>query len=259
MVDPERLLNAMQAERWLVFALGVWGGIFMIRSAISARSRAELTEMPRSGNEESEQRRIKRADDARERVPAMPHYILAGLSFGTACVLLANVVPPTVAYALLCLVLAGRSIVDQVAEERASRRRSTILGRSRRVDPVLLIWIVLAALSALLLVPWALARTDRFAAIIVTACAATMVAVAWRIANAPPLLLGNDLEAEQIVDRETRAIRTGKVCFFAIAASAMFLSFGGSSVASAIMILGLGLFIWVRWYAYRLSRTPLES
>jgi len=258
-VDPERLLVATQMERWLVFAMAVWGGIFMIRSAVSAASRAGLAEVTGPGNEECEQSRIERADNARERVPAVPHYILAGLSFGTACASLANAVPPTVAYALLCLVLAARSIVDQVAEECAPRRRSAVMGRSRRVDPVLLIWVVLAAVSALLLVPWVLVQTDRVAAIVVTGCAATMVAVAWRIASAPPLLLGDDLEAEQIVDRETRATRTGKACFLAIAASAVFLSFSGSSVASAMILLGLGLFAWMRLYAHRLSRTPLAS
>ncbi len=259
MVDPERLLLATQAERWLIFVMAAWGGILMIRSAMSARSRDELAEVAGRGNEERERSRIERADDARERIPAVAHYILAAISFATACALLANVVPVTVAYATLCLVLAARSVVDQIAEERATRRRSAVLGRSRRTDPVLLIWIGAAAVSALALLPSVLVQADRMAAIVVTLCAATLVAAAWRIATAPPLLIGDDLEAEQVVDRETRAIRTGKACFFAIAASAMFLSFNGSPIASAIMIGDLGLFVWMRFYAHRLTRTPLAS
>jgi len=252
-------MDPTHAERWLVLTLAVAGGILFLRSATSAGSRGGFTEVLEPGSEGCEQSRIERADNARERAPALPRYVLAGVSFGTACALLANAVPPTVAYAILCLVLAARRIVDQIAEERATRRRSAVLGRSRRVDPVLLIWIGLAAVSALFLIPWVLDQADRVAAIVVTGCAATMVAVAWRIASAPPLLLGHDLEAEQIVDRETRATRTGIACFFAVAASAVFLSFSGSSVAPAIMLLAFGLTVWTRLYARRLGRTPLAS
>ncbi len=259
MVDAERLLVATQAERWLVFAMAVWGGIFMVRSAMSAGSRAGSAEMVEPGSDGCEQGRIERADNARERVPAVPRYVLAGALFGAACALLANAVPPTVAYAILCLVLAARCVIDQIAEERATRRRSAVLGRSRRVDPVLLVWMGLAAVSTLFLLPWVLDQADRVAAIVVTGCAATMVAVAWRIATAPPLLLGDDLEAEQIVDRETRTTRTGMACFFAVAASAVFLGFNASSVAPAILLLGFGLATWMLLYARRLGRTPLVS
>ena len=127
------------------------------------------------------------------------------------------------------------------------------------MDPVLLIWMGLSAVCIAFLLPWVLDQADRPAAIVVTGCAAMMLALAWRIASAPPLLLGDDLEAEQIVDRETRAIRTGKACFFAIGASAMFLIFSGSSVGSPIMLLGLVLAVWILLYARRLGRTPLIS
>ncbi len=258
-VDSERLLVATQAERWLFFAMAVWGGIWFLRSAMSAGSRAGSSGTVEPGSDGCGQSRIERADNARERIPAVPRYILAGVSFGTACALLANVVPPTVAYAILCLALAARCVIDQIAEERATRRRSAVLGRSRRVDRVLLIWMALAAVSTLFLIPLILAQADRVAAIVVTGCAAAMVAVAWRIATAPPLLLGDDLEAEQIVDRETRATRTGMACFFAVATSAVFLGFNGSAVAPAFLLLGFGLAAWMLLYARRLGRTPLVS
>lgn len=249
----------VDAERWLVLTLAVAGGIFFLRSAMSAGSRAGFADVLEPESAGCEQSRTERADHERERSPALPRYVLASVCFGTAFALLANAVPTTVAYAVLCLALAARCIVDQLAEERARRRRSTVLGRSRRVDAVLLIWMSLAAVSVLLLIPWVLDQTDRAAAAVVIGCAATMVAVAWRIASAPPLLLGYDLEAEQLVDRETRATRTGMACFFAVAAAAVFLSFSGSAVAPAIMLLAFGLAVSMRLYARQLGRTPLAS
>lgn len=259
MVDPERVLLATELERWLVFAMAVWGGVNFLRSAMSASYRFERPEVAEPGSAGCEQSRIERADGARERRPALPRYVLAAVSFGAAVALLADAVAPTVAYAILGLVLAARCIIDQVAEERATRRRSTILGRSRRVDPVLLIWVLLAAASTLFLIPWVLDQGERLAAIVVTGCAATMVALAWRIASAPPLLLGDDLEAEQVVDRETRVTRTGMACFFAVATSAVFLGFNGSDVGVPTMLLAFGLVAWFRLYARRLGRTPLTS
>ncbi len=253
------MVDVVDAERWLVLTLAVGGGIVFLRSAMSGGSRAGSIEVLKSGSEGCEQSRIERADHSRERSPALPRYVLAAVSFGTACALITNAVPPAVAYAILCLLLAARCIVDQIAEERASRRRSALLGRSRHIDPVLLIWVGLAAVSALFLIPWVLDPAVRAAAIMVSVCVSTMFAVAWRIATAPPLLLGNDLEAEQIVDRETRATRTGMVCFFAEAATFVFLSFSGSSLAPAMVLLVFGLYAWTRLYARQLARTPLAS
>jgi hypothetical protein len=241
-----------EAQRLLVLGLAVGGGIVFLQSAVSARASALSAPA-------CEQSRIERADNVRERRPALPRYVLAGVSFATACALLAYAIPPTVAYAILCLVLAARCIVDQIAEERAPRRRSAVLGRSRRVDPVLSIWIAFAAAATLLLIPWVLNEPNRAAAIVVAGCAAAILAVAWRIATAPPLLLGNDLEAEQVADRETRATRTGMACFFAVAAVAAFLGFNRSSLSPAMLLLGFGLFGWMRIYARQLSRTPLAS
>jgi hypothetical protein len=258
-VDAARFLASTQAEYWLVFALAVYGGIIFLRSARSAGSRVGFEEALEPGSEGCEPSRIERANHARERAPALPRYVLAGVCFGAASALLAHAVPPTAAYAILCLALAARCIVDQIAEERAPRRRSALLRRSRRVDPVLLIWIGLATVSTFSLIPWILDQADRAAAIVVICCVAAMVAVAWRVASAPPLLLGSDLEAEQVVDRETRTTRTGMVSFFAVAAIAVFLSFNRSALTLAMLLLSFGLFAWMRLYARQLGRTPLAS
>ncbi|MEO6835578.1 MAG: hypothetical protein ABI231_06690 [Candidatus Tumulicola sp.] len=157
---------------------------------------------------------------------------------------------------------SARIVQVQIAEERAPRRRSVLLGRSRRVDPVLATWIGLTALYSLLLIPWILDDVYRGVAIIVAACVVTMVVVAWRIATAPPLLFGNDLEAEQVVDRETRANRTGTTCFFANVTVFVFIGFvWGPAIPemAALALVWVGLLVWKSLYARHLSRTPLAS
>lgn len=247
----------MDSALW-AYALLV--GIVYLWWAMTAGTR------PRSGD--TSQGRVQRADDARERRSALARYIVAGVGFSTAGALVAHAVPPAVAYAILCLALAGRVVADQISEERAPGRRSALLRRSRRVDPVLLTWIGLAAASPLLLIPWIQDERDRAVAIVVVACVAAMVLVAWRIASAPPLLFGNDLEAEQVVDSETRAIRTGNTCIVTFAPVIFFIGFVGGSSSSAhnssglflaLLMLWAGLFVWKVIYTRHLSRAPLAS
>lgn len=243
----------MDISSWVFFSIAVLVGIVYLRSAMTAGRR--------------EQERIERADDARERSPALPRYIVAGVGFGTACALLAHSLAPAAAYAILCLAMVARCVADQIAEEQAPRRRSAFLGRSRRIDPVLLAWIGLAALSSLFLMPQLLEGPDRGVAIVVAACVAAMTVVAWRIASAPPVLLGNDIDAEQVVDRETRAIRTGNTCVIAVGAVGLFTAWAGFSQNVSfdrlgyilVIIVWAGLFVWKSIYARHLSRTSLAS
>lgn len=212
--------------------------------------------------------RLTLADTARERRSPAARYAVACVAFAAALGVLANLLSIVVGYAMLCLALAARAAGDQIAEERAPRRRAAIINRSRRPDPVIVTWMLLTLLSSLALVPYVLDRTLLIAAIPVAACVATTLAIAWRIATAPPILLGDDLAAEQVVDRETRAIRTGNTCFLAVAAIASFTGFIGGEMNLAnyriatcvpLLVLAFGLLAWRSLYARRLTRAPLAS
>lgn len=250
-------------------AAAIFVGIVYLRSAVAAGSRMRDGDVIERRSEASERDRFQRADDARERVSALPRYGVAFVGFGMACAVLAHVVPAPVAYAILALALVLRSVADLVSEERAPRRRSAFLQRSRRVDPVFLTWICLAAGSSLFLVPYVLGGDYRAVAIVVAACVAAMSVVAWRIASAPPILLGNDVAAEQVVDHETRAIRTGNTCFVTVGAVFVFTCFVGNSpgvaqhhvdaLITTQFAIGVGLYVWKTIYARHLSRTPLAS
>ncbi len=229
---------------------------FGIEAAVESKSRAAL--LAEGG---ATLDRIQRADVDRERKSPFPRYAVSAIGFLTAGVVLAHLVAPIVAYAIICLSLVGRCVADQIAEERAPRRRSAVIGRSRLLDPVLMTWIALTAASSLLLIPWLLDQTFRIASVLVAVCVLTMVAVAWRVASAPPLLFGNDLDAEQVVDRETRAIRTGNSCILTVGTMLAFYAFlGGNRYAgAALAAVWVVIFAWKSIYARQLSRLSLTS
>jgi hypothetical protein len=232
---------------------------FGIEAAAESKSRATLLNDPNANLD-----RIQRADVDRERKSPLPRYIVSAVGFLTAGAVLAHILAPAVAYAIVCLALVGRCVADQIAEERAPRRRTAVIGRSRAVDPTLVTWIALTAASTLALIPWLVDHTYRIAAILVAICVLTMVAVAWRVASAPPLLFGNDLEAEQVVDRETRALRTGNSCILTVATVLAFVAFLGGFVVNhyegaALAAVCVALFAWKAIYARRASRAPLAS
>lgn len=239
---------------------GVLTGILFLRFGIEAaaesKARAALLDEGAATLD-----RIQRADVGRERKSPLPRYAVSAVGFLTAGAVLAHLLAPIVAYAIICLSLVGRCVADQIAEERAPRRRSAVIGRSRSLNPVLMTWISLTAASSLSLIPWLLDQTNRIAAGLVAVCVLAMVGVAWRVASAPPLLFGNDLDAEQVVDRETRAIRTGNSCILTVGTVLAFDAFLGVNpyAAAAMAAVWIVIFAWKSIYARRLSRLSLTS
>jgi len=252
---------------YIMAAMALLQGVVYLKFAISASSRTQPGDELKQGSKVPDQSRIERADDSRERVSPLARYVASAVGFGMAGALLAHLITPAVAYAMLCLALTGRCVADQLVEERAPRRRSALIGRSRSVDPVLLTWIALSGATSLVLIPWLLEQPYRVASVTVAVCVLAMVVVAWRIASAPPLLFGNDLEAEQVVDRETRTLRTGNACVLTIGTVAIFNAFIGDQQGFAdhrfivwgLLLLWIALLAWRSIYARHLTRTPLTS
>lgn len=232
-----------------------------MRYARSASSPSKHGTTPQHAVEASEQNRIERADGERERKDVRARYAVALVAFCMAGALFAHIVSIAIAYAVLCLALVVRAVADQIAEERAPRRRAALLGRIRRVDPILAAWMALAGAASLALVPWLESDAYRVSTGVVAFCVLVMLGIAWRIASAPPLLFGSDVEAEEVVDRETRAIRTGNTCVLALGAVFFFMAFVGADVrfSLAVVIVLLGLWAWKSVYSRHLSRTPLTS
>ncbi len=244
----------------------ILGAIVNVRAAIviSRRSRASAACEPEATT--SAERRIDRAEAARERSSPITRLAVALVEILIAGLVFAHLVSPGIAYAVLCLSLVANYIVDLISEERARRRRAAILQRSRGVDPALMTWIVIAAASPLLLFQYFLAAPNRIAAIVVACCVVAMAAIAWRIASALPILLGDDLVAEQRVDQATRTDRTGYICVLAIGVVFVFACFVNQVPGTAndriilpAVFAWIGIFLWRLIYARRLSRALLSS
>lgn len=256
-------MDSQVVQAWIprisVACAGIYGGIAFLKYAIEAGRSPKSRDACESAD--PDQARIQRADGERERKPALVRYAVAAVAFGTAIAVLFQLLSPVVGYAMYCLAIAARCVADQIAEEREPRRRSAVIGRSRRIDPVLLVWIAMTALSSLALVPWFFDETYRISAAIVALCVLAMLGIAWRVMTAPPILFGNDIEAEQVVDRETRTLRTGNACLIAMAAIFVFQAFVGTRRYEGLIILPvfLGMMVWKTIYARRVSRTPLTS
>lgn len=213
----------------------------------------------------SETDRFSQAANARDRgATGLPDYVTAGVFFAIGCAILARVFSPAVAYGVLCLAASARLAAGLVAEERARARgrRAALLQRTPRIDPVLLVWIAFAALSTLELVPSILVPEQRVAASFVAVSCLTMVFLAWRIATAPTLLSGDDVEAELVVDRTRRIRRTGLVAMVTVGCAFFYLVVGadatrGLSLAGVAVWAVLG--IWLMIYLRVTSRTLVPS
>lgn len=260
----------MSKETLLVYVTAGFGfvvGVRYLLSAISATKRRRVENALQNNGDPSDRSRVERADDNRERVSPLARYIASGVGFLMMGAVLGHLVTPAVAYAFVALAMAGRSLGDQIVEEQTPRRRSAMIGRSRSIDSLLVIWIALTAASSLLLIPWLVYSAYRLAAIVVLVCVLIMVVAAWRIASAPPLLFGKDLAAEEAVDRETRALRTGNACFLTIVTVMAFIAFMGGQQGFIVhrfevYVLescAMALFLGSRLYARHLARRPLAS
>lgn len=252
---------------YVVAGAAFYHGAAFLKYAIEASRRSAAQNAPQNVTGDSDESRIERADDNRERTSPQARYAASAVGFLMCGALLAHVVTPAVAYALLCFSMAGRSLADQIVEEQTPRRRSAVIGRSRSMNPILVVWIAITAISGFALVPWLFEDAYRIAASVVAGCVAIMLAVAWRVASAPPLLFGTDLAAEEVVDRETRALRTGNACFFTLCAVTIFVAFAGGQQGFidhryeywALQLFLVVFFAWSRLYARHVTRTPLAS
>jgi hypothetical protein len=208
--------------------------------------------------------RFEQAANTRDRgATGLPDYVAACVFFLIGCAVLTHVLSLTVAYGFFCLAAASRLVAGLLAEERerARGRRAALLQPAPRIDPVLLVWIALATLTTLVFVPSLLVADQRAVAGIVAISVALIVFLAWRIATAPTLLSGDDVEAELVVDRTRRIRRTGSTALVAIAAASFYASIGAGS--KTLFLVGMALYaviaIWLMIYLRLASRTLVPS
>ena len=207
--------------------------------------------------------RVRTIDDG----SAPARYGVAAAAFVIAALLGLRVLDPIIAYSILCFSLVAVYLADLLEDEHARRRRVAPLAPRPAAEPVPTVWIAIAALSTLTLVPYVFGGIEVAAALISAFSAVAIVAIAWRIASSPTQLIGEDCKepaVEHLLDRASRARRTGLSCISAVGSIAVFVSWinatppvlgGLGRVTDLDLFLLWGvLLLWVAWYVWRLYR-----
>jgi len=207
--------------------------------------------------------RLRRAIDARKIAegPGVPNGRYAGIWF----LLLApatyfTALPPAVAYALAVLGLATSMAIEFVGLRRAYRKRVASL-RVRSpwsLPPLLMAAMYVAAASPL---AYVIRAQDALAAVLVSASAAVMLALASRVASLPPLLIGDDVAVEEALDEHIRTARAAGLILLAGATLYVFASFTGIgaeplhlSIFAIELIAWAGSSVWL----FRTMRRPMK-
>lgn len=139
-------------------------------------------------------------------------------------------VPFIVPYALICLVLAGMALRGYLQFHRATEQRVAPLVRRSPFTALPPLLIVAMLCSFIAASAFALYPPERTGAIITAVAMLVLGAVAWRIANAPALLLGIDPQCEYAVDERVRVGRARNAAFLACAVGYVFIALAQASL-----------------------------
>ncbi len=139
----------------------------------------------------------------------LARYIVAGVAVVIAILVGLNKTSAVVSYGLLCLALVSVYVVDLVREEHARKRRVASLAPRPMADAAPTVWVVIAAISPLMLTPYVVLREQLAPAFMVGVCALIMATIAWRLASSAVQLDGEDLQLERMRERAWRSKRAG--------------------------------------------------
>lgn len=187
-----------------------------------------------SGLTPAEEERVQRVVCAREQAEGISSAY--GRAAGLLVVAFAGLelvpaVPFILPYALICLVLAATALRAYLQFHRATEQRVAPLVRRSPFTalPPLLILAMLCSFFAAS--AFALYPPERIGAIVTAVAMLVLGAVAWRIANAPALLLGIDPECEYAVDERVRIGRARNAAFLACAVGFVFIALAQVSLS----------------------------
>ena len=193
-------------------------------------------------------------------------FVVAPFAVAIGLLVALRTLAPVVAYGLLCLAMVS---VYLLREERVQRRRVASLAPRAAVDAAPAVWIVTAAASALMLLPYIVLAQQRAAAVMVGVCTLAMAAIAWRISSAPVQLTGTDIELERARDRAYRSRRAGLTAVLAVGIVFVFINFVNAELRVVMpvqhmfvvvsLLLWAGLWSWVAWYVHRLDRVTCAA
>jgi hypothetical protein len=175
-----------------------------------------------------------------------------GRYYGITAIVLGGVallptVPLIVPYLLLCLGFAVITLFAYARFSRATQRRAAPLVRRSALGVVSPFVAASVAFSLGITLTLLIYPHLRLGASIVVASMLILAFVAWRVAGAPALLLGADLEFESLVDERLRTARANSAASLACFPAYLFLALERGSVPYNDHIFLVGW--WVVWAA----------
>lgn len=167
-----------------------------------------------------ERERVSRVVEAREEAEGISANY--GRLLGVVAIVLAALeavwaVPFIVPYALFCLAVATVTVLAYLQFRRAVERRVAPLVRRSPFTAFPPVLIVAVACSFIVSLGLATYPPERWGALAVAASTLLLGIIAWRIANAPALLLGIDPQLEYAIDERVRIGRARNIANLACA------------------------------------------
>src|SRR5690242_20047289 len=184
----------------MAFASFLWPDCFFGVPGIMASSKGSLSPSQRD--------RLRNALAARREAEGISSRGYGRL-FSLICVAAAAIefvpwIPYVLPYTVVCLGLASITYLTYVQFRRAVDRRVAPLQRRTVLSALPVVSIVAMVAAFVAALTFAVYPELRLGAFIVAAATALLGISAWRIANAPSLLLGQDPQAEYAIDQRLR-------------------------------------------------------
>src|SRR5579862_9016170 len=174
----------------------------------------------RAGFSPEQRERLARVLEARERAEGDTDTytrIVGAFTIVMAPLGLISAVPYVLPYALSCLAMAAAILLSYLNFKRATERRIAPLVRRTAWASLPPLAIVATAVCVLGAGAFAAFPQYRAGAVVVIVSAIVLTAIAWRVAVAPALLLGDDPQLEYIVDEHLRFCRATSLISLACA------------------------------------------
>jgi hypothetical protein len=235
------ITHDQMAHYWMAITL-VGLGIFQLRRPGCFESIAIYFRGAWAGLPNEQSARLSSVIEARTRAEGSggrrTRY-LGLFTIALAVVALVPGVPYVAPYTAYCLAMAGVTLMAYLNFRRATALRVAPLARRTPLQSLPPVAIVSVGVCLLGTTAFAGLPQFRVAAAIVLLSTVVLLAIAWRIAVAPAVLLGTDPQVEYAVDERVRFCRATSLVALACTPPAVFAAFAWAQLSSTGGLFGL--------------------
>lgn len=182
--------------------------------------------------DETQRARLDRALCARRAVEAIPSgfgTLLGVISLVLAASEFIRALPLILPYAVWCVVISFGMLGVYRYFKRASERRVALLRARKPSDSLSPLLVGAFALAVVAMFGIAGFSRDSLGATLVALSGAVILWIGWQIAEAPALLLGDDVEAESVIDQRLRVLRATSALITGLCPMIIYLGIEGAA------------------------------